>query len=254
VSLPIKVTIPEILRDLNSKLYTYPAAIIANEEHINDNSSLAISSNGKKKLLAKFKYDRNLKRSFSIISFLLTEMENTSVNEIQTIDYITYPFGSILPLEEESRNTAEYMIRKNYEYFIELFSESDKVEFELGQDLELEKLNRNVGNIISSFNSPRIFFIDSGKKEFNPEIEDFLVEQLAKRDRTLLDLKNFKVLKGENLEDLKSLFEFHISNINPGDSVVFIVSYYDWLKLFDDIKSFTKLGNKVVSPSKLLLK
>ena len=252
ISLPIEVTAPEVIKDLNINLNESPVKIIADEKRINDYTSLTISSNGKQKLIAEFNYDNSLKRSFSEIAFLLKNMELASEPEIDKFRYLTYPFGSILPLEEDSQEKAEYLKQITGNYFVEISEETDKVEFELDQDLGLDELTRNIRNIISSFNSPKVFFIDGSKNEFKPEIVNFLNDEFAKRGRKLVNLENYSTLKGESEEDLRSLFKFHVNNIEYGSSKIFIISYVDWLNIFDEIKNYTKLGNKIVSPVKLL--
>jgi hypothetical protein len=253
VNLPIEVTIPEFLKDLNINLKDLPVNIRSEEKRINEYTILNIISNDKNKLFAEFRYKSDYSRPFSEISFLLTGLEDANSEEIERISLLAYPFGALLPLSEKSQEQAEIIKNKNYEYFIEILKEADKVEFELNDELNLEIITKNVRNIISSFNSPKIFFIDGSKKEFNSSTSSFLTEQFGKRDRTLMDIGSTNILKGENLEDLKSLFNFHLNNIDIGDWKIFLIDYRDWIAINEEINEYAKKGNKIVNPSKLFL-
>ncbi len=252
VSLPFGVTIPELIKELNINFAELPVYISAKEKKINDRTDLTITSGNYIKLVSEFKYDSKLKRSASEISFLLTEIENATESDFKLLFYHAYPFAAILPLEERSQNLAEYLKLNDYNYIIKLSDDSDQTDFELNQDLGLDILTRNVSHIISSFNSPTVFFLDELNSKFSPEIKIFLKEQFAKKNRKLIPLENYTQLKGENIEDLRSLFEFHINKMNPGEKRIFRIRYEDWILLWDDLNVFIKKGNRIVKPEELL--
>ena len=109
----------------------------------------------------------------------------------------------------------------------------------------------NIRNIISSFNSPKTFFLNENDK-FILQTENFLREQFAKKDRNLVDIDSYVKIHGENAEDLNSLFNFHIKQINKGDHKLFRMDYADWLLINRSLRLFQKKGNRIVPPSKYL--
>jgi hypothetical protein len=251
VKIPSGVAIPLVLKDLNEAFVNQPVTMASEEKKINGITSLNIESAGDVKLIAEFKYDLKLVREFSQVGFLLTKIDEIEDSEFNILYNIAFPFGVLLPLETNSRETAEIIKSNNINYFIELIHNSESVDFELDPMFSLEKLSKNIRNIISSFNSPDIFFIDDKKSKFDINAKNYIKEEFMKKNRRVISLNKYALLKGENKADLLSLMSFYLNNIKMGDSGVFRISANDFLMVQEEINKYVKKGNKILNPNKL---
>ena len=250
VKLPAGVAIPVVLKDLNESLVGKPVTIFSEEEKINGYTKLQIKSGSYTKLVSDLRYDSKLFREYSQIGFLLTDLDE--IDEYKTLMQLAVPFGVILPLESKSTETAELFKSNKFDYFINLYSDSDNADFELDKDFDLEKLNQNIKNIISSFNSPKIFFMDFNQSGFDKSMKNYINDKFNERSRKIIALSNYVLLKGENEKDLISLINFHLNNVKVGESRVFKIRALDFFKIQDEITNYIKRGHKVLSPYKLL--
>ena len=252
IKLPAGVAIPVVLKDLNESFVGKPVLIESEEEKINGYTSLKIKSGNYTKLVSELRYGSQLFREYSQIGFLITDLNEVESDEFNTLLQLAVPFGVLLPLELKSTETAELIKSNKIDYFVNLYSDSDNTEFELDKDYKLEKLSKNIKNIISSFNSPRIFFMDIKQSGFDSSLQSFIIDEFNKRNRKIIPLNNYVLLKGENKADLISLINFHFNNVKLAESKVFKISVSDFFKIQDQVASYIKKGNKIVSPNKLL--
>jgi hypothetical protein len=252
IKLPLDVTIPVLLKDINEIFASLPVDATSKEIKVYGVTELTLSSGEYKKLSAEFKYDSEISREFSTIGFLIISEDLISEEEIKKIKDLAIPVGIILPLENKSKIIAEIIKTNKLDYFIELSDDADNVDFELDEDLGLDKLTSNIKSIISSFNSPKIFFVNELESGFSASIENFIVEKFQKRERKVITSNSFFRLKGEDDSDLQSLLGFHLNKLKPRTSKVFIININDLFEIQNLLGKFIKKGNKIELPSKLL--
>jgi len=253
IKLPPQVAIPVVIKDLNESFIKQPVSLSSSEEKINGFTSLMVKSGNSTKLISEFRYGSKLVRETSQIGFLIIDLDDINDPDYGTLLKIAIPFGVLLPLESNSQEIAEEVKSNNINYFVNLTTDSDNIDFELANDFELTKLSKNIKNIISSFNSPRIFFIDDKQSGFDRSLKTFIKDEFMKRSRKLITLNNYVTLKGENEEDLISLVNFHLNNIKPNYPKVFRISTSDFIFIQEELFDFIKKGNEIVSPSRLIL-
>jgi len=251
IKVPSGITIPLILKDLNEKFVTQPVEISSKEVKIHGTTSLKINSGKNTKLISEFKYYPELTRSFSEVGFLLTDFDDLDENEINDLFNLAIPFGVVLPLEIGSVKFAENIKGKGLEYFILIDDASDHIEFELNEEFDLNRLSRNIKSIISTFNSPEIFFVDGSNFKFSNNILSFISSEFQKKGRRISELNEIVEIKGDNKADLISLLHFHQSNLRSGDRKLYKLKAMDWLNIQDEINDFTKKGNKIIRPTKI---
>lgn len=252
IKLPLDVTIPVLLKDINEIFASLPVDATSKELKVYGVTELTLSSGEIQKLSAEFKYDSEISREYSSIGFLISNDDLISEDEIKKIKDLALPVGIILPLENKSKIIAEIIKTNKLDYFIELSDNSDNVDFELDEDLGLDKLTSNIKSIISSFNSPKIFFVNEIESGFSASIENFIVEKFQKRERKVVTSNSFFNLKGEDELDLRSLLGFHLNKLKPRTSKVFIINMNDLFEIQNILQKFIKKGNKIELPSKLL--
>lgn len=251
INLPLDIPIPLVIKDVNKTFNSKPVKVSSVELQVSGKSELKIESNKKLKLLAEFSYDKELVRKFSSIGFLLESKDQLSENQIRKIIELNLPVGIILPLNHESLDVAELIKSVGLEYFIELSENTNYVDFELNEELGLDKLSNSIKSIISSFNSPRVFFINELESGFNANIVEFISEKFEDRGRKILTSNNFSRLSGEDNNDLKSLLEFHLNKMKPNQNKIFRINYENWFKIQNELTIHLKKGNKIISPTKI---
>ena len=252
IEIPSSVPIPMIIKEISLKLKNKNADIFSKEEKINGSSELKISSGNFIKLFAKLEYNKNLQRAYSSIAFIITNVEDLNENELNTLLKNSYKFGALLPLRSSSIKIAEKILANKKNYFINLDDDADNLSFELDEDLKINELKRNIKSIISSFNTPKTYFINKKKTGFSNSFISFLSGEFKKRNRKILRLKSFIHLKGEDEKDLNSLLEFHLNKLQTGKSKIFIINISDWWNIQTTLNYYIKKGNKIVLPVKLL--
>ena len=251
VSVPENVSVPEIMTNLQVKFSKFPTLLTSNEQNPKGNSLLTLMTSQKDvKLKARLVYKSDIIRKEKNIAFLIYNCENASENDLNLLIKLPYKFGCILPLEEDSQIIAEQLKKEGIEYFIQLKSDSDHLDFELEEDIGLEKITSNVKSIVSYFNSPKYFLTDSKNSNLNLNVKSFVKDILQKKGRKLVSVDNITLLKGKNREDLKSILEFHLRNTSYDKKNIFRISISDWLILQDEINSYIRSGNTIYSPSK----
>ncbi len=252
VKIPRAVPIPLVLKDLNEKLIKHRANIVSSEENINGKTKLIIKSGNYTKLICDFVYDKNLKRGFSNIAFLLINGEELNEEELSNLLAHPIKFGVVLPLEIESQLKAEKIKEGNKDYFIELSDDSDNILFELSDDTNIKEFNLHLKKIVSMFNSPKVFFTNKNTSGFSKNTEKYINENLKKRGRKVISINSFIFLKGESRADLLSLLAFHLNRLKAGDKKVFRIEYEDFLNIEEELNNYTKKGNRIVLPNQLL--
>ena len=86
----------------------------------------------------------------------------------------------------------------------------------------------------------------------NSSTRNYINEQFNKRGRELINVEEYLLLKGENDLDLISLFDFHLRNLNFGESRIFLISTADWLIIQDEVNKYLRKGNKVAYPTHII--
>ena len=252
VKIPTDIPIPLILKELNDEFNNNSTELKSIERKEFGSSDVEIKNNNVIKLKAEINYSKDLERKFSTAAFLLTNIEE--YDEIQYKNFFNIPvkFGVLLPLSSISIKKAEKMLYNKLEYFIIIDDDADNVDFELDEDFSITQISMNIKKIITSFNTPKIFFLPAKKNNFSKHFQDFLISEFQKHNRRLLSLDKIPNLKGENTKDLKSLINFYFNNLKFNENKVFVINADDWLNIQDDINNYLKKGNKIVNPSSIL--
>lgn len=252
VKIPTDIPIPLILKELNDEFNNKSTDLKSIEKKEFGSSDVEIKNNNVIKLKAEINYSKELERKFSTAAFLLTDIEKFDEIGLQNFFNIPVKFGVLLPLRSTSIKKAEQILINKLEYFIIIDDDADNVDFELDEDFSISQISRNIKKIITSFNTPKIFFLPAKEEIFSKNFQDFLIGEFQKQKRRLISLDKIPNLKGENPTDLKSLIKFYFNNLRFNENKIFIINADDWLNIQDEINNYLKKGNKIVNPSSVL--
>jgi len=240
------------LKDLNKTFFNSPLSIVSSELKINGKTNLIIKSGNYTKLLCEFIYDNSLERGYSEIAFLVTNGEDLNIDKLDNLLAYPFNFGVVLPLEVDSQIKAAQIKEHKKEYFIELSDDSGDINFELNEDISIDQLVFHLKEILSMFNSPRVFFTNKITSGFTKSAENYIKENFKKRGRKILGINSYIKLKGESREDLISLLNFHLNKLKTGNRKVFRIEAEDFISIEEELNNFTKKGNKIVLPTNML--
>lgn len=252
VSVPQEVPIPQILKDLSLTIKKSNLAIHSTEKKNDGTTLLELKYLDATKLYAELEYDNNLIRNFSQIAFIINDFIEGDETSRQLIFKIQFPTGIILPLSNHSRDLAEKIKSSHRDYFIEINDNSNDLDIELTEDTGIENFDSGIRKVISLFNSPKYFFINTEESDYSQNTIDFIKEKFEARGRKIISVNTLKELKGENKADLHSLVDFHLDGLKPGDERIFLIGLDNWLAIQSEIIRYVKRGNKIIPPSNLL--
>ncbi len=251
VHIPSDIPIAQIIKDINIEFAHQPVVISSSEEQINGLTILMIESGKITKLIADFKKDNEISRKYSSIGILVYNVEDLSEDEINNLLKNPFHFGIVLPLESNSEKIAQIILDSKKEYFIQLSDNTDDENFELNSDLKVDEIKKNVNNIISSFNSPKYFFMDANISGISKSIQEIIKRGFEDRGRKVLNSNEFISLHGENQKDLKSLLKFYLNKLKPNQTEIYRINVENWLAIQSELSEFLKKGNKIIFPPKL---
>lgn len=252
IEIPVDVPIPMILKELSNKLKNGNAKVTSTEKTNFGSTILKIKTGNCVKLVAEINYKKEIFREYSSIAFIIKNLDKLSKTEFDKLLNTPIKFAALLPLQIKSVDIAEKILKSKRTYFIFLDDDSDNIKFELDEDINVNTLKKNVASIVSSFNSPRHFFISNKGTGFSNSFVNYLKEEFKRKGRKVLNLNSFVNLKGENEKDLNSLLGFHLNNIKPSESKTFFIGIEDWDSIQHNINTYLKKGNKLKPPSQIL--
>ncbi len=252
IEIPSDVAIPMILKELSQRFIYREVKISSKEKKDFGSASLEIRSGSFIKLIAELNYSKKILRPHSSVAFILKNIEDLNETEFSKLLKTPIKFGVLLPLRIESIPIAEKILKSKRAYYIYLDDDADKPKFELDEDLNVNTLNKNIRSIVSSFNTPKYFFVSKRGTGYSNSFINYLKEEFKKKNRKVLNLKLFINLKGENNADLNSLLNFHLNKVAPGKSKMFFIDVDDWETIQQNINSYLKKGNRVILPYRLL--
>ncbi len=254
IEVPSSVPIPLIIKDISLILNNKNINVISRQKEFNSSTELIVKANNFVKLYANFKYNNSLHRPSSTAAFIIKNINTLSADELSAFLMIPQKYGVLLPLRNSSIGIAEKILDAKRNYYISLDDDADNVFFELDEDFGVHQLKKNIKSIISSFNTPHYYFVNKKTTGFSNSFINFLIDEFKKRKRKILRENSFINLKGEDSEDLKSLLNFHLNNIKPGNFKIFFIDVNDWENVQQVLNDYLKKGNKIILPSKLLIR
>ncbi len=252
IKIPKSVLIPNLIKDL-SKLFAGEDVIITSEEQNNfGNSTLKILTNKNIKLLAKFIYSKDLKTERVNIGFILTGIEDLSEDELAHLLSIPLQFGLLITPDREIEGIINKISEANKQFYILLSENIDDERYELNEDFTKEVLRVHLKHIFDFYKRGKFFVVDKKSELYRSLVFEYIAKLLRRNLKKLYFLQDFIKLKGDSNEDLRSLLKFHLKNVSGKNGKVFLVDAADFENLLGEILTFTKKGNSVKYPARIL--
>jgi hypothetical protein len=243
VTLPKDVSIPSLIKDLNSS-FTSDIVNIETVEKINYSNTLVdIYSNKKLKLHASLKHSKKNVRIYSIYSFLVLVNFDDVENELNELENIYCNFTYLVVPSKSALNKKKIM---NGNYALLLNDELSGSAYALEEDYSKQKLINRIHSIIISFGRDKTYLIDKSSNIYNSKIYSLLRDEFNKRGINIIPLQKYSILKGETTHELVSLFDFYSTSLKGKEGKTFVVNLKNFLDLQTSIAKQVKMGDKVM--------
>ncbi len=251
VKIPRDLSIPIILAEINSIFWESGVTINSMEKIFSGRTILEIKSEDEIKLRADFDYDKNIFRSAGMVAFILENFELSSFEDSLLLE-IPEPFSLLLLPSTENLLLSKFIFDKQKTYSLLLNDDIPELKYKLKDGYSKNRLKGPLLSIINDFSSATYFFIDDQSDLFNSLIFSYLRDELVKRKIKIVKLSYLEKLDFSETDLLISSFDTFMKNTEEGESITFLISADNFRNLLPEIKSYRKVGYKIVHPSETI--
>ncbi|GEM_PF-6564344 len=252
IKIPKSVLIPNLIKDLNKKFTSADIKIISEEKTNYGNSTIKIVSGKQTKLIAEFIYSKDLKTPKLNIGFILYGIEDLAEDDLRELLRIPLNFGIVLLPDRDTEQLVDEISDANKQFYLLLSENIDDERYELNEEFTKSVLRLHLKHLFNFYKQNKFFVIDKKSELYRSLAFEFIAKELRRNGKKLYTVQDFIALKGESPEDINSLFEFYLKNIDKNPKKVFYVNASDFEGLLSNILTFTKKGNEVRFPSQML--
>ncbi|MCH7773368.1 MAG: hypothetical protein IH784_03050 [Bacteroidetes bacterium] len=251
VKIPKDLSIPVILVEINSNFWETDVTISSVEKIFSGRTILEIKSKDEIKLRADFDYDKSIFRSAGTAAFILENFELSSFEDSLLLD-IPEPFSPLLIPSTENLILSKFIIDKQKTFSLLLNDDIPELKYKLKDSYSQNRLKRSLLSIINDFSSATYFFIDDRSDLFNSSVFSYLKDELVKRKIKIVKVSYLQKLNFSEMNVLISSFDTFMKNTEEGKSITFLISADNFRNLLPEIKSYRKVGYKIVHPSETI--
>lgn len=253
ITLPKDLPIPVILRDIFSHIKKWDVELKSVEKEINRHSILEIHSGENIKLYAEFKMDRNLLRENSSISFILTDTEKLSENELnELLDYPEYLTLVLIP-SQKNKDLANKISTSYKEVIVAINDRIEDPEFKFEKDFSQARLRLSTKLLIGAFNQNKFFLIDDTSPIYSSKNFQFLKKEfLSRGGYNLIPVSYLNKIERETGEKTVEQFILSTKKLGKKETVFILCSVKNFFSLLPEVQRLRKSGIKIVPLSSSL--
>ncbi len=251
VTTPSDLSIIEVLVSLNELFYYDGVVINSKELKIGKDSELKLFLNNKKILESYFKFNPKISRNGIDFSIIVDNIEDLTTSELtELLDTPSNIAFSVVP-GKNGELLADEINKHGKNYIIELNDDIEDEAYVINEDQHPEKILKSLSRIFTSFNKTNFILIDNTSDLYNSRNFSFIKKNIP--SVYLLKKKSELINLGEREpEELKSMFRFFCEKPDSSKRIFFFdVKQFEIIK--NEVLKMRKKGNKIISPSKLLL-
>jgi len=248
IKIPRDLSIPVILAEINSNFWESDVTINSVEKKFSGRTILELKLENEIKLRADFDYDKNIFRSAGTVAFILENFELSSSEDSLLLE-IPEPFSPLFVPSTENLLLSKFILDKQKSYSLLFNDDIPELKYKLKDGYSKNRLKGSLLSIINDFSSATYFFIDDKSDLFNSSIFSYLKDELVKRKIKIVKLSYLQKLNFSETDLLISLFDTLMKNTAEGESITFLISADNFRNLLPVIKSYRKVGYKILHPS-----
>jgi len=250
VKLPIDLSIPVVLTEINSNLFESNLIISSVEKDFSGRTRLTISNEDRIILSAEFKYDKEIFRTAITLGFIIKNYE-LSGSEDSLLLELPEPFSVSLKPSLENTKRVNYIIDLGKTYSIFIDDEIPDLKYRLNESYSEKRLIGSLKSIITDYVNATFFIIDDNSDLYLSPSFDYIRRELEIRKISILRLSEIQQLNDENEIDLKNLFDNQIKETDDKKEKIFFVTADEFRTLLPEIERYRKTGVKIVHPSEI---
>ena len=251
VKIPRDLSIPVILAEINSNFWESDVEINSVEKRFSGRTILEIKLEDEIKLRADFDYHKDIFRSAGTAAFILDNFELSSSEDSLLLE-IPEPFSPLFVPSTENLLLSKFILDKQKTYSLLLNDDIPELKYKLKDGYSKNRLKGPLLSIINDFSSATYFFIDDESDLFNSAIFSYLKDELVKRKIKIVKLSYMQKLDFSETDLLISSFDTLMKNTAEGESITFLISADNFRYLLPVIKSYRKVGYKILHPSETI--
>ncbi len=251
VKIPRDLSIPVILAEINSNFWESDVEINSVEKRFSGRTILEIKLEDEIKLRADFDYHKDIFRSAGTAAFILDNFELSSSEDSLLLE-IPEPFSPLFVPSTENLLLSKFILDKQKTYSLLLNDDIPELKYKLKDGYSKNRLKGPLLSIINDFPSATYFFIDDKSNLFNSSIFSYLKDELVKRKIKIVKLGYLQKLDFSETDLLISSFDTFMKNTAEGESITFLISADNFRYLLPVIKSYRKVGYKILHPSETI--
>jgi hypothetical protein len=248
VKIPKDLSIPVILAEINSNFWESDVTINSVEKKFSGRTILEIKSEDAIKLRADFDYHKDIFRSAGTAAFILENFELSSFEDSLMLE-IPEPFSPLFVPSKENLSLSKFILDKQKTYSLLLNDDIPELKYKLKDGYSKNRLKGPLLSMINDFSSATYFFIDDKSDLFNSSIFSYLKDELVKRKIKIVKLSYLQKLDFSETDLLIRSFDTFMKNTAEGESITFLIRADNFRNLLPVIKSYRKVGYKIVHPS-----
>jgi len=247
INFPNSIEIPIFLADLQSRYDDNLVSIETDELNFSGKTRINIFSNNRLKFQAFLTPSSGLKRNVSTYSFILSNMEDLTDDNLKRIDNFPIPISLLISpsenLDNIVKNLKEY---KNISYSIILNDEIESSKYNIRNSIEKSRIKGTVFSICKNYSGAKAIFYDQKSSLANSVGFSFIKNEFNRHGRTIWSFSKLKNYTDIDDEEIGSLFNYlHESNKNK-EPLLIRITFPKLTNLLDDIKSYKKMGDKFI--------
>jgi len=253
VDVPVDLSIPVILTELNINFNNKGVKIISEEENSSGKTETEFYVGNEVRLKSEFRYDDTIHRIAGTISFILSNYKLTDSEDSLFLD-IPEPFSPLMLPSTKNFDITRFITGKKKTFSILLNDDITEIKYKLRDYYSQDRIKSTLFTIIQDFSGASFFVIDDNSDLFHSKVFTLIKEELGKRNIKLLKLRELIDLEYKNELQIKSDFDYLMKNMDDGGNRIIVVNYEGFEKLIPEINRFRKIGYKVVHPSLMIQK
>jgi hypothetical protein len=251
VILPKDLPIPLILKEISNNFSDYNIIVNSSEKKINGLTLLEIISNNELILSAEIDYRGDVFRKRGEIGFILKDISDLKIAEIEEILNFPDPFGAALIPSKENSKFTEQLQDKKKESVLLLNDQIAELDFKLDPGYSESRLKLSMSSIAGSFRRSAFFIIEDNSMLQLSSIYPFIKEEISKRNIRFYRTTQFTDLTGQADETVKSSLKRIAEEMNDKEGKLIFIDAEHLIKLQPEIVSLRKIGYRFVNPSKI---
>lgn len=247
VSVPVELTIPEIILSVRKRFSEFENVKIECEEFkINSTSQIQILSNEHIKFRVQFDYDEKIKRIRPNISFVVGSINDLSDLELKELLEISYPCALMLVPSSRSKQLIESLSNYDKDFVILINDDLSDELFELDAGATKSKIRRSINNITNEFSETSKYFVDQDSDIFKSVMFNYIKDEFGKKKIVLYRLSTLKNVSIKTDAEKMSFLQYHFNDVESKEGKIFYITAEDYISLQPYIEKFKKMGNKFV--------